>query len=517
MRLDRWFRRRFPDLPQSHLNKIVRKGEVRVVGQARRGFDPARAGARRCASPRCACRPRPRPAKSGVNPEDAEAIRDMTLYEDRDVIVLNKPYGLAVQGGSGTKRHIDGMLEALADKDGTRPVLVHRLDRDTPACCSWPSRERWPASWARSSARGRRRRSTGRWSRASRSRRRGASRCSSPRARAWATNAGRKGRAGRDLERMRVAKHGDPDAQHSLTLYAVVDKVRRASPGCRCGRSPAAPTNCAPIARRSAIRSSATRNTTARPPTIRRATIPARRPARPRAEAAPARPPADPAPSARRNHRRRRAAARAHEEELRHVRLRAARARPDRGRARCVSDRAIRCARRGGDASAAVKRFYKTARSARRTAARADARRPQGADARKPPLAAKSWPSWRSVAEEWAGRAGRRSVRHADDPAGQSALDGVAAAMDETRAEVVRYAGSTSVLSRRGAGGARRAAAARLRSRARLGGRGARGPLPPGGRDHDVEQPAETLAAVRAAVDWSTTRWRSRRSAWSRR
>ena len=55
----------------------------------------------------------------------------MTLFEDRDVIVLDKPYGLAVQGGSGTKRHIDGMLEALADKNGERPVLVHRLDRDT--------------------------------------------------------------------------------------------------------------------------------------------------------------------------------------------------------------------------------------------------------------------------------------------------------------------------------------------------------------------------------------------------
>ena len=76
---------------------------------------------------------------------------------------------------------------------------------------------------------------------------------------------GPKGAGRADLERMRVAKHGDPDAQHSLTLYAVVDKVPRASPGCRCGRSPAAPISCAPIARRSAIRSSATRNTTARP------------------------------------------------------------------------------------------------------------------------------------------------------------------------------------------------------------------------------------------------------------
>ena len=55
----------------------------------------------------------------------------MILFEDRDLMVLNKPYGLAVQGGSGTKRHIDGMLEALRDKKGERPVLVHRLDRDT--------------------------------------------------------------------------------------------------------------------------------------------------------------------------------------------------------------------------------------------------------------------------------------------------------------------------------------------------------------------------------------------------
>ena len=54
----------------------------------------------------------------------------MTLFEDKDVMVLNKPYGLAVQGGSGTTRHIDGMLASLAEGD-RRPVLVHRLDRDT--------------------------------------------------------------------------------------------------------------------------------------------------------------------------------------------------------------------------------------------------------------------------------------------------------------------------------------------------------------------------------------------------
>ena len=56
------------------------------------------------------------------------------LYEDRDVLVLNKPMGLAVQGGSGTSRHVDGMLEALRDREGEKPRLVHRLDKDTAGC-----------------------------------------------------------------------------------------------------------------------------------------------------------------------------------------------------------------------------------------------------------------------------------------------------------------------------------------------------------------------------------------------
>jgi 23S rRNA pseudouridine955/2504/2580 synthase len=129
MRLDRWLRRRFPELPQSHLMKIVRKGEVRVSG--RRADVSARLEpGQRVRVPPLEL-PAAAPTSRRVNPEDAAAIRAMTLFEDRDVIVLNKPHGLAVQGGSGTRRHIDGMLEALAARDGTRPVLVHRLDRDT--------------------------------------------------------------------------------------------------------------------------------------------------------------------------------------------------------------------------------------------------------------------------------------------------------------------------------------------------------------------------------------------------
>ena len=131
MRLDRWLRRRFPDLPQTHLMKIVRKGEVRVSGRRAEVSTRLEPGQTVRVPPlKLPTAPRAGGA-SGRHREDAEAIRAMTLFEDRDVIVLDKPYGLAVQGGSGTKRHIDGMLEALAGKDGTRPVLVHRLDRDT--------------------------------------------------------------------------------------------------------------------------------------------------------------------------------------------------------------------------------------------------------------------------------------------------------------------------------------------------------------------------------------------------
>ncbi len=129
MRLDRWLRRRFPDLAVAS-DEDRAQGRGARLWQAGGRFDAARGGRERARSAAVGS-PGEGPAVKRASPGDLEAIRAMTLFEDRDVIVLNKPYGLAVQGGSGTKRHIDGMLEALADKDGARPVLVHRLDRDT--------------------------------------------------------------------------------------------------------------------------------------------------------------------------------------------------------------------------------------------------------------------------------------------------------------------------------------------------------------------------------------------------
>ena len=114
MRLDRWFHRRFPD---SRI-RISRRSCARARCGSRASGRKSRPGS--TPGKTCACRRSDAasegPAASAPIPATLEAIRAMILFEDRDVLVLNKPYGLAVQGGSGTKRHIDGMLEALADK-----------------------------------------------------------------------------------------------------------------------------------------------------------------------------------------------------------------------------------------------------------------------------------------------------------------------------------------------------------------------------------------------------------------
>ncbi len=223
MRLDRWLHRRFPDLPLSHLMKIVRKGEVRVSG--RRADASTRLALGEAVRVPPLKLPAPGPAVRRANPEDAEAIRAMTLFEDRDVIVLNKPYGLAVQGGSGTKRHIDGMLEALAAKDGTRPVLVHRLDRDTSGVLL-VAKSRKTAAELGEIFRSRRAKKIY-WALVEGVPKPAQGRISMflAKGEGMGDERGARGQGRADLERMRVARHGDPDAQHSLTLYAVVDKV----------------------------------------------------------------------------------------------------------------------------------------------------------------------------------------------------------------------------------------------------------------------------------------------------
>ena len=134
LRLDRWFRRHYPDLGHGRLEKLLRTGQVRVDGaRAKAGLRLA-PGQRvrvpppgRTAPPSAAARKQPPPPR----PEEAQALRARVLYRDADVIAIDKPAGLAVQGGTGTRHHLDAMLDALRFEAGERPRLVHRLDRDT--------------------------------------------------------------------------------------------------------------------------------------------------------------------------------------------------------------------------------------------------------------------------------------------------------------------------------------------------------------------------------------------------
>jgi 23S rRNA pseudouridine955/2504/2580 synthase len=134
MRLDRWFRIHFPEVGYTYLQKLLRSGQVRVDSRRVQANDRLEAGSE-VRVPAIVRRPKIEPpsvkAAHGISKVDREMIEKMILYEDDDVIVLNKPFGLAVQGGSGTTRHIDGMLAGMADRFGDRPRLVHRLDRDT--------------------------------------------------------------------------------------------------------------------------------------------------------------------------------------------------------------------------------------------------------------------------------------------------------------------------------------------------------------------------------------------------
>jgi 23S rRNA pseudouridine955/2504/2580 synthase len=134
VRLDRWFRLHFPDVGYSYLQKLLRTGQVRVDSRRVEAGERLEAGAQvrvpRVVQEGKKNAPSPTPPL-GLSKADRDRIEAMILYEDEHVLVLNKPFGLAVQGGTATRRHIDGMLAGMADRFGDRPRLVHRLDRDT--------------------------------------------------------------------------------------------------------------------------------------------------------------------------------------------------------------------------------------------------------------------------------------------------------------------------------------------------------------------------------------------------
>lgn len=128
VRLDRWFRRRWPHLTQGQLHKLIRSGQVRVDGGRAKPDSRLAAGA----SVRVPPIPDAQTAgvREGLEPRDIAYAKSLVLYEDDEVLALNKPSGLAVQGGTKTTKHVDRLLSAWGEGIA-RPRLVHRLDRDT--------------------------------------------------------------------------------------------------------------------------------------------------------------------------------------------------------------------------------------------------------------------------------------------------------------------------------------------------------------------------------------------------
>jgi len=211
MRVDRFLEARFPGLSFSHIQRIVRKGELRIDGKRADSKDRLAEGQSVRIPPLKLDAPKAPGRLSEAQQKTLDELRKMVLFEDADVMVLNKPAGLAVQGGSGMTRHIDQMLEVMRDAKGQKPRLVHRLDRETSGCLLI-AKTRFAASTLTGSFRHR-----------------------SARKIYWALVAGvpkpKQGRISTYLAKeeneedsiMRVAAHGDEGASHAVTYYAVVE------------------------------------------------------------------------------------------------------------------------------------------------------------------------------------------------------------------------------------------------------------------------------------------------------
>lgn len=217
MRLDRWFKVHYPGLGFGKLQKLLRSGQIRIdggrvkhdarvqPGQVIRipplGSDEKDAG------------PSAGDTSYRSSGADSEFLSKILLYEDAKVFVFNKPAGLAVQGGSGLSRHVDMMLEAWRSRKGEKPRLVHRLDRDTSGVLV-VARTRGAAQALTAAFRQRDTKKT-----------------------YWALVKGvppkREGRISTwlvkeqlpDGDRMRVCKHGEPDSDHAISHYRVIEQA----------------------------------------------------------------------------------------------------------------------------------------------------------------------------------------------------------------------------------------------------------------------------------------------------
>ena len=221
-RLDRWLKRRFPGLSQGQVEKLLRSGQVRVDGARAKSNTRLQAGQEVRVPPikidKDKAAPNERKSQTAsVSPADAEFIRGLVIYEDEECIVLNKPPGLAVQGGTGTSRHVDAMSSALVGAGEDRPKLVHRLDKDTsgvlvlaksaPAAAAlgklFRSRDLEKIYWAIVA---------------------GVPHPVDGQMRSWMVKSAG---PGGEMEKMRLCEHGVKNAVFSITDYALVSNAAR--------------------------------------------------------------------------------------------------------------------------------------------------------------------------------------------------------------------------------------------------------------------------------------------------
>ena len=135
IRLDRWFKRHLPEASFNLVSRWARTGQLRVDGKRAAPGDRIEAGQVIRVPPAdaapAAAPARARPERPKLSEDEIAFVNEIVIHRDAQAIVVNKPPGLATQGGTKTHTHLDGLLDGLADDNGNRPKLVHRLDKDT--------------------------------------------------------------------------------------------------------------------------------------------------------------------------------------------------------------------------------------------------------------------------------------------------------------------------------------------------------------------------------------------------
>ncbi|WP_455476609.1 RluA family pseudouridine synthase [Bartonella sp. B41] len=217
MRVDRWFKVRYPELLFGYLQKLLRSGQIRVDGGRVKADTRLFSGQFVRVPPLLVGDKANIFVSNGTASEqdNGEMLRKILLYEDKKVFVFNKPAGLAVQGGSGLIHHLDGMLEAWRNKKGEKPRLVHRLDRETSGVCV-VARSRGAAQALTAAFRARETKKTY-WALV-----RGVPKKKQDKISTWmvkeTTSHG---------DKMRVCNHGEPDSSHAVSYYRVLDSRGR--------------------------------------------------------------------------------------------------------------------------------------------------------------------------------------------------------------------------------------------------------------------------------------------------